>query len=304
MDLIAPTDRGLYCEAGDFHIDPWRPVPRAVITHGHSDHARFGSDVYVCHPLTAPILRKRLGDVAIETVEYGEPLTRNGVEIALYPAGHVLGSAQVRVTRNGEVWVVSGDYKVEADGVVAGFEPLRCNVFITKSTFGLPIYRWRPQAEIVDGIERWWRENAAAGRASVIYAYALGKAQRVLACVDPFIGPIVCHGAIEPINAIYREAGVKIPPTLLAQDVADKRVFSKALIVAPPSAAASPGSTGSAPIRTRWRAAGCRSGATAAGAASTAALRFPTTPTGPGFCRRFLRPARSASWRRMDLPGR
>jgi putative mRNA 3-end processing factor len=240
MDLIAPTDRGLYCEAGDFHIDPWRPVSRAVITHGHSDHARFGSDVYVCHRLTAPILRKRLGEVAIETAEYGEPLTRNGVEIALYPAGHVLGSAQVRVARNSEVWVVSGDYKVEADGVVAGFEPLRCNVFITESTFGLPIYRWRPQSEIIAGIERWWRENAAAGRASVLYAYALGKAQRVLACVDPTIGPIVCHGAIEPINAIYRDAGVRIPPTLLAQDVTDKRVFSKALVVAPPSAAASP----------------------------------------------------------------
>ncbi len=118
---------------------------------------------------------------------------------------------------NGEVWVASGDYKVEADGVVAAFEPVRCNVFITELTFGLPIYRWRPQAEIIAGIERWWRENAAAGRASVLYAYALGKAQRVLACVDPSIGPIVCHGAIEPINAIYREAGVALPPTRLAQ---------------------------------------------------------------------------------------
>ncbi len=240
MDLIAPTDRGLYCEAGDFHIDPWRPVARAVITHAHSDHARFGSDVYVCHRLTAPILRKRLGDVAIETVEYAEPLVRNGVEVALYPAGHVLGSAQVRVARNGEVWVVSGDYKVEVDGVVAAFEPLRCNVFITELTFGLPIYRWRSQAGIIAGIDRWWSENASAGRASVLYAYALGKAQRVLARIDPSIGPIVCHGAVEPINAIYRDAGVEIPPTRLAQDVADKREFAKALIIAPPSAAASP----------------------------------------------------------------
>ncbi len=238
MDLIAPTDRGLFCEAGDFHIDPWRPVPRAVVTHAHADHARAGSDVYVCHALTAPILRKRLGAVAIETAAYGEVLTRDGVEVSLHPAGHVLGSAQVRVARNGDVWVASGDYKLEADGVVVAFEPLRCRVFITESTFGLPIYRWRPQAEIMAAIDGWWRENAAAGRASVLYAYALGKAQRVLAGVDPSIGPIVCHGAIEPINALYREAGVALPPTRLAHEVADRRAFASALIVAPPSAAA------------------------------------------------------------------
>ena len=240
MDLIAPTDRGLYCEAGDFHIDPWRPVPRAVITHGHADHARFGSDLYVCHPLTAAILKKRLGDVAVETAAYGEVLNRNGVEVSLHPAGHVLGSAQVRVALGGDVWVASGDYKVEADGVVAAFEPVACRVFITESTFGLPIYRWRPQAEILAAIEGWWRENAAAGRASVLYAYALGKAQRVLARIDPAIGPIVCHGAIEPINALYREAGVALPPTKRVADVAEKSEFRKALIVAPPSAAGSP----------------------------------------------------------------
>ena len=240
MDLIAPTDRGLYCEAGDFYIDPWRPVSRAVITHAHADHARFGSDLYVCHPLTAPILKKRLGDVAIETADYGEVLTRNGVEISLHPAGHVLGSAQVRVAQGGEVWVASGDYKTEADGVVASFEPQRCNVFITESTFALPIYRWRPQSAILGEIEDWWRENAAAGRASVLYAYALGKAQRVLARIDASIGPIVCHGAVEPINAIYREAGVALPATRLASEIADKRVFAGALIVAPPSAAGSP----------------------------------------------------------------
>ncbi len=239
MDLIAPTDRGLYCEAGDFYVDPWRPVSRAVITHAHADHARFGSDLYVCHPLTAPILKKRLGDVAIETATYGEVLTRNGVEISLHPAGHVLGSAQVRVAQGGEVWVASGDYKTEADGVVAAFEPQRCNVFITESTFALPIYRWRPQAAILGEIEGWWRENAAAGRASVLYAYALGKAQRVLARIDASIGPIVCHGAVEPINAIYREAGVALPPTRLATEIADKRVFAGALIVAPPIAAGS-----------------------------------------------------------------
>ena len=240
MDLVTPTDRGLYCAAGDFHIDPWRPVARAVITHGHGDHARFGSDVYVCHRLSAPILSKRLGDVKIEAVEYGEVLSRDGVEVSLHPAGHVLGSAQIRIGHRGEVWVASGDYKVEADGVEAAFEPVRCNVFVTESTFGLPIYRWRPQGEVIAAIDAWRRENAAQGRASVLYAYALGKAQRVLANIDSSIGPIVCHGAVEAMNAVYRKSGVALPPTRLVSEVADKAELKRALVVAPPSAAASP----------------------------------------------------------------
>jgi putative mRNA 3-end processing factor len=240
LDLIVATDRGLYCAAGDFHIDPWRPVPRAIITHAHSDHARFGSDVYVCHRDTAPILRKRLGDVTIETAGYGEVLSRNGVQISFHPAGHVLGSAQIRVAMNGETWVASGDYKLESDGVSPAFEPLRCHVFITESTFGLPIYRWRPQVEIFAAIDLWRRENIAAGRASVLFAYALGKAQRLIAHVDPALGPIVCHGAIDAINTLYREAGVVLPPTRLATEIVDKREFARALILAPPSAASSP----------------------------------------------------------------
>ena len=240
MDLIVSTDRGLYCAAGDFHIDPWRPVERAVITHAHSDHARSGSEVYVCHRETAPILRKRLGGVTIETATYGEILTRNGVELSFHPAGHVLGSAQIRVASKGETWVASGDYKLESDGVSPAFEPLRCHAFITESTFGLPIYRWRPQAEIFAAIDLWRRENIAAGRASIVFAYSLGKAQRVLAQVDPGLGPIVCHGAIEAINALYRAAGIVLPPTRLATEIDDKRDFSRSLILAPPSAAASP----------------------------------------------------------------
>jgi putative mRNA 3-end processing factor len=240
LDLIVSTDRGLYCAAGDFHIDPWRPVSRAIITHAHSDHARFGSEIYVCHRDTAPILRKRLGDVAIETAAYGEILTRNGVELSLHPAGHVLGSAQVRVALNGETWVASGDYKLESDGVSPPFEPVRCHAFITESTFGLPIYRWRPQGETFAAIDAWRRENIAAGRASLLFAYALGKAQRVLAHVDPALGPIACHGAVEAINALYREAGIALPPTRLATQIENKKDFARALILAPPSAAASP----------------------------------------------------------------
>ena len=240
MDLIVSTDRGLYCPPGDFHIDPWRGVDRALITHAHGDHARRGSGVYVCQAASAPILRKRLGDdIAIETAAFGETLTRNGVEISFHPAGHVLGSAQIRIAFKGEVWVASGDYKVENDGVSGAFEPIRCHAFITESTFALPIYRWRRQAEIAAEIDAWRRGNAAAGRASVIYAYALGKAQRVLSLLDRDAGPIVCHGAVEPINQIYRAEGVALPPTLSVADVKSKADYARAVIVAPPSAAGS-----------------------------------------------------------------
>ena len=239
MDLIVPTDRGLYCAAGNFYIDPWRPVPRALITHAHGDHARFGSDLYVCHEQSAPILKKRFGDVRIETAPYGQTITRNGVEISFHPAGHILGSVQIRLAYKGEVWVASGDYKLERDGVSPPFKPLRAHAFITESTFGLPIYRWRPQAEILASIEAWWRDNAAVGRTSLLFAYALGKAQRVLANIDASIGPIACHGAVEVMNAIHREAGVALPPTRRADEV-DKAELRRALVVAPPSASASP----------------------------------------------------------------
>lgn len=239
MDLITVTPQGLYCPPGDFHIDPWRPIARAVITHGHSDHARYGSQRYLCQTDCAPILRRRLGDVAIEALDYGAQIDVNGVTVSLHPAGHVLGSAQVRVEYKGEIWVASGDYKTETDGVSASFEPVRCHAFITESTFGLPIYRWRPQREIMSEIDDWWRENARAGRASVIFAYGLGKAQRIIGNVDASIGPIICHGAIEPINAIYRAQGVALPETKAVSDFADKAALSAALVIAPPSAAGS-----------------------------------------------------------------
>ncbi|MGZ9410567.1 MAG: DNA ligase-associated DEXH box helicase, partial [Methylocystis sp.] len=178
-DLIVPVAEGLYCPPGNFHIDPWRPAALAVITHGHSDHARWGSGAYLCHEDCAPILRRRLGDVRIETLRYGERRDIGEVRLSLHPAGHVLGSAQVRIEHRGEVWVASGDYKLEADGVRAPFEPVPCDVFITESTFGLPIYRWRPQSEVMADINSWWAENARAGRASVMQAYGLGKAQRL-----------------------------------------------------------------------------------------------------------------------------
>ena len=239
MALIVARPEGLYCPPGDFYIDPWRPVARAVITHGHGDHARYGMGGYLCQLDSVPILRKRLGEIAVEGVAYGEIVERDGVQVSLHPAGHILGSAQVRVEWRGEVWVASGDYKIEPDGTCAAFEPVRCHGCVSESTFGLPGYRWRPQAEIGAEINRWWRANADAGRASVVFAYSLGKAQRVLALVDPSIGPIFAHGSVEPMNAIYREAGVAIPETSSPAGRA-KADLARALVIAPPSASGSP----------------------------------------------------------------
>ena len=241
MDLVTLTEAGLYCAAGDFHIDPWRPVPRAVITHAHADHARPGHAAYLAARDGEKVLRVRLGpEAAIQSVAYGEGVDMNGVRVSLHPAGHVLGSAQVRIEYRGEVWVVSGDYRVEADATCAAFEPVRCDVFITESTFGLPVYRWRPQAELFAEIDAWWRANQEAGRASVLFAYAFGKAQRLLAGIDATIGPIVCHGAVEPLNEAYRESAVPLPRTLRVSEIEKGFDWSRALVVAPPSAQGTP----------------------------------------------------------------
>ena len=236
--LLTSTERGLYCAAGDFHIDPWLPVDRAVITHAHGDHARWGCRSYVGSREGERVMRTRLGaDAAIRAVEYGEAFSINGVTLSLHPAGHILGSAQVRVEHRGEVWVVSGDYKTEPDPTCTAFEPVRCHTFITESTFGLPIYRWDPQVETFAEIRAWWRANAEAGRASVLYAYALGKAQRLLAgFADAPEGPIYTHGAVERLNRDYRDGGVKLPPTTYAGSLPRGHDWSGSLIIAPPSA--------------------------------------------------------------------
>ena len=167
--LLETTESGLYCAAGDFYIDPWLPVDRAVVTHAHSDHARWGCRAYVASSEGERVFRTRLGpDAVIRTVGFGEPFSINGVRLSLHPAGHVLGSAQVRVEYLGEVWVVSGDYKTDPDPTCTPFEPVPCHTFVTESTFGLPIYRWEPQVQTFDEIRRWWAHNEEAGRASVL----------------------------------------------------------------------------------------------------------------------------------------
>jgi putative mRNA 3-end processing factor len=239
-DLIVLRPEGLYCPAGDFHIDPWRPVARAVLTHAHADHARLGHAAYLATAISQGVLRARLGDdITLQCVDYGEAVTLNGVRVSLHPAGHVLGSAQVRVEHGGRVWVVSGDYFAsgvagDANPTCAPLEPVRCHCFITESTFGLPIYRWRAQAAVQREINAWWQANADAGRASLLMGYAFGKSQRLLAGLDPSIGPIAAHGAVENVNAAYRAAGIALPPTQRV-DQLSRAELKRALVLAPPS---------------------------------------------------------------------
>ena len=241
MALLAHTARGLYCEAGDFYIDPWRPVERAVITHAHTDHARPGHGRYLAARDAQQVLRARLGEaIALETLAYGETRRIGDVNVSLHPAGHVLGSAQIRIERGGEVWGVSGDYKLDADPTCAPFEPIRCHTFVSESTFGLPIYRWRPHDELFAEVNAWWRGNAHAGRVSVIFAYSFGKAQRILNGVEATIGPIFVHGAVEVLNRAYRQSGVALPDVQMVSEVDRKFDYSRSLVVAPPSAQSTP----------------------------------------------------------------
>jgi putative mRNA 3-end processing factor len=238
--VLTVTDRGIYCPAGDFYIDPWRPVDRALITHGHSDHARPGHARYLSTPAAAPVIRHRLGAVRIATQPYGEQAKIGDATVSFHPAGHVPGSAQIRVEVAGEVWVVSGDYKTTPDGLSEPFEPVRAHAFVTECTFGLPVFTWRPQSEVLAEVNAWWRANAAEGRASVLGAYALGKAQRLLANVDASIGPILTHGAVEAVNAVLRAQGLALPPTIRITPDLDARDYPGALVLATPSALGSP----------------------------------------------------------------
>lgn len=214
MPLLEVREAGLYCPAGDFYIDPWLPADRAVITHAHSDHAYAGSRSYLTAAPGEMLLRARLGpDAGIQAVPYGEKLSLGSVAVSLHPAGHILGSAQVRIEQNGEVWVVSGDYKLAPDPTCAPFEPVRCHTFVTESTFALPVFRWPAEAEVIGAINSWWRANREAGRTSMLFAYPLGKAQRVLAGIDASIGPIAAHSAVERYNAIYRGQGIDLAAT-------------------------------------------------------------------------------------------
>jgi putative mRNA 3-end processing factor len=240
MPLLEFSDKGLFCRAGDFYIDPWRAVDKAVITHAHSDHARWGSRYYLCHHLTKPLLQQRLGNNNYQSTGWNEPVYINGIRVSLHPAGHIIGSSQIRVEQNGEVWVVSGDYKTENDGLSGEFEPVPCHTFITESTFGLPIYNWKPQEHIFRDIQTWIKKNQVAGKSSVLIAYSLGKAQRLLPCVREVADKILVHGAVHNIHTALVNAGVPLPHVEKVTADTAKEVLKGAVVIAPSSAEGSP----------------------------------------------------------------
>lgn len=249
-NLLVPTDRGLWCEAGGFHVDPWRPVERAVVTHAHADHACPGCDHYLASPATCDLLRVRIGPgIDAQSLPFGETLTQGRATISLHPAGHILGSAQARIQRTADssasgtdraVWVVSGDYKTDPDPTAEQFEPVPCDVFISETTFALPIYRWPDRADVADEINAWWLANQQAGRTTVLLAYSLGKAQRVLRMLDPSIGPIAVHGAIPKLSAVYTKHGIDLPEALHANTDTADAIKGQGAIVCPPSASSGP----------------------------------------------------------------
>ena len=244
--MIAPlltfTDRGIFCPEGGFYIDPWRPVDRALITHGHSDHARPGHGAYLATRQALPVIRHRLGAITADAIAYGETRRIGGVTVSFHPAGHVPGSAQISVARGGEVWVVSGDYKVEDDGLSEPFAPVACHTFITECTFGLPLFRWEPQATIATQIARWRATCAARGTTPVLAAYGLGKAQRLMTMLEPG-SPILTHGAVEQTTRILRDQGYPLPPTIRVTPQINPKDHPGAIVIAPPSA-----------LGTRWAA--------------------------------------------------
>ena len=239
-ELLTVTEAGLYCERGGFWVDPWAPVERAILTHAHADHATEGVAEMICAAPSAPILRHRLAKGSIDAVPYREARTLGEVRVSLHPSGHLLGAAQVRIECEGEIWVVSGDYKRQHDPTCEPFEPLFCDVFVTEATFGLPVFRWDPPEQVVGEIFDWWNANRAAGRASVLFCYALGKAQRILAELRKLTDRTVfVHGAIDAICQLYREAGVELLPTQKVVETERRRLAGE-LVLAPLSARGTP----------------------------------------------------------------
>lgn len=238
--LLQVNANGLYCEQADVYIDPWRPVERAIITHAHADHARWGMKYYLCHHHAKPILKLRLGqDENVQGLAYGEEVTMNGVRISLFPAGHIIGSAQVRLEYKGEIWVFTGDYKLINDGISQPYEQLQCHHFITESTFGLPIYKFPSPFEIYAAMNDYWKQNRADGYNTVLLGYSLGKAQNILGHIDPSIGNIYLHGAVANTNEALASVGYHFPGERVTPETDRSKIVGD-LIVAPPSVADGP----------------------------------------------------------------
>jgi putative mRNA 3-end processing factor len=236
--MLVESPLGLYCPDGDFHVDPWGGVERAIITHAHGDHARLGSRAYLCSEPCAPLLRRRFGpDATIDAIRYGQSVTMGSTRVSLHPAGHILGSAQVRIEGAAGVWVVAGDYKRADDPTCAPFDVVPCDTFVTESTFGLPIYRWDPTAAVIADLVNWWQTNGERGLTSIVFCYTIGKAQRLLAELAPLTGtPVLVHGMMMPMIQAYRDAGVVMAQTQTLVERPRGTSLAGELVLAPLSA--------------------------------------------------------------------
>lgn len=233
--LLEFTDKGIYCSAAKVYLDPWKPVDRAIITHGHADHSRWGHKAYLTHHNNVHIIKHRLGDISVTGKAWGETFSINNVKFSLHPAGHIIGSSQVRIEHKDEVWVFTGDYKTEDDGISTPYEVVKCDTFITECTFGLPAFKWTPQHEVMSAVNNWWATNKAEGKTSVLFGYSLGKAQRLLKYLDPEIGTIYTHGAIENMTNVLRPL-VDFPETHLITADTKKQDLLGNIVLAPSSA--------------------------------------------------------------------
>jgi len=237
--LLVFNQKGIYCEAADVYLDPWKPVKKAIISHGHADHSRWGHQQYITHHTNVPIIKHRLGDISVTGKAWNETFTINGVKFSLHPAGHIVGSSQIRVEHKGEVWVFTGDYKTENDGLAVPYEVVKCHTFITECTFGLPAFKWLPQQQVFNDINNWWQQNQDDGRTSILFGYSLGKAQRLLKHLDTSIGKIYTHGAVENMTEVVREIA-DLPPTEKITRDTKKEDIKGNIVIAPPSTHGSP----------------------------------------------------------------
>ncbi len=233
--LLVHTTLGLYCPKADVYLDPWKPVKKAILSHGHADHARWGSSSYLCTPTAAPVIKYRLGDINLETLPFGEEKLINGVSFSFHPAGHIIGSAQIKVSYKGEIVVFSGDYKTANDGFSEAFEPVKCHTFITESTFGLPVYHWQDQKWVFNEMEEWCKNNRNNGQLSILYGYSLGKAQRILQGLPESIGPIFTHSTIEAVLNVMRNQGVSLKNTIPVNEHLTRADLLSGVIIAPPA---------------------------------------------------------------------
>lgn len=237
--LLVFNNNGIYCEQAKVYLDPWKPVDHAIISHGHADHSRWGHKKYITHHSNVPIIKHRLGEIVVTGKEWNETFTINGVKFSLHPAGHIIGSSQIRVEYKDEIWVFTGDYKMEDDGVAVPYESVKCHSFITECTFGLPAFKWTPQDQVMTDINNWWQQNKEDGRTSVLFGYSLGKAQRLLKYLDPDIGKIYTHGAIENMTEVLRPQ-LSMPETIRITRDTKKEELKGNMVLAPPSAQGTP----------------------------------------------------------------